>query len=456
MKGRIHFIRAGIFFIGVLAIVWMASCREQEQQRPNVLLILADDLGWNQLGCYGGPYDTPNIDSLASGGMRFTQAYSAAAVCSPTRAALMTGRYPARLHLTDFIQGQEFPDSLLSQPEWQKYLPLEEITMAEVFRENGYRTALFGKWHLSQDKHPPGSLPFNPDKQGFDEYMITYKPVGGQTDPGHDPHNIDSITRRSVRFLEEHRQSPFLLVVSHNAIHDPLMESVARTGKYSRQFSGSGYGVDPRLGAMVSRLDRSTGILLQTLERLELTDRTLVLFCSDNGGKDLYASQRPFRRGKGWLYEGGIRVPQIASWPGRIPAGRVNEVITSTIDLLPTILDMTGVSGLPEGIDGISLAGEYRGEDPPREPRNLCWHYPHYHRGSGMKPASAIRVGDLKLIEWHEEFLLREHAWELYDLSADPGEQIDLSMEDPAALEEMRKALYLWRNETEAQMPRLK
>ncbi len=434
----------------------MVSCREQEQQWPNVLLILADDMGWNQLGCYGGPYHTPHIDSLAATGMRFTQAYSAAAVCSPTRAALMTGKYPARLHLTDFIKGQEFPDSLLSQPDWQKYLPLQEITLAEVFRENGYRTALFGKWHLSREKQPPGSLPFNPDKQGFDEYMITYKPVRGKTDPDHDPHNIDSITRRSVQFMEQHRNRPFLLVVSHNAIHDPIMESEIRVERYERQFTGSRYRVDPRLGAMVSRLDQSTGVILRTLDQLGLTGHTLILFCSDNGGKEHYASQHPFRRGKGWLYEGGIRVPMIASWPGRIPAGRENNVITSTIDLFPTILEMTGLYGLADGMDGISMVGEFRGEDPPLEPRNLYWHYPHYHRGSGMKPASAIRVGDLKLIEWHEEFMLHEHAWELYDLSADPGEERDLSLEDPSTLDEMRKALYLWRNEMDAQMPVVK
>ncbi len=140
----------------------------------------------------------------------------------------MTGKYPARLHLTDFIKGGDFPDSLLYQPDWQKFLPLAEITLGEVFRDKGYRTALFGKWHLSQEKSPPGSEAYNPDKQGFDEYMVTYKPVRGITDPEHDPHNVDSLTGRAIRFLEENRNDPFFLVVSHNAIHDPIMESRER------------------------------------------------------------------------------------------------------------------------------------------------------------------------------------------------------------------------------------
>ena len=174
-----------------------------DKSKPNIVFILADDLGWNQLGCYGGPYNTPNIDRLATQGMKFTQAYASAAVCSPTRAAILTSKYPARLHITDFIKGQQFPDSLLRQPAWQKFLPLQETTLAEIFAGRGYRTASFGKWHLSKEKKPPESLPFNPDKQGFHETMVTYKPHPVNSEPEHDPHNVDSITNRALNFWKK-------------------------------------------------------------------------------------------------------------------------------------------------------------------------------------------------------------------------------------------------------------
>jgi uncharacterized sulfatase len=391
--------------------------------------------------------------------MRFTNAYAAAPVCSPTRAALMTGKYPARLHLTDFIKGGSFPDSLLIQPEWQKFLPLEEITLAEVFQNRGYRTALFGKWHLSREKMPPVSEFHNPDKQGFDEYLITYKPRKGRTDPSHDPHNVDSITSRSIRFMNENRDKSFFLVVSHNSIHDPLMEDPLSVKQYSSGYSETGYRVDPRLGAMVSRLDSGVGRLLDAIDKFGLKGNTLVLFCSDNGGKASYASQHPFRKGKGWLYEGGIRVPMIACWPGRIKPGGKNPVFTSTIDLFPTLLELSG-RGSEENpeelyeIDGKSMAAAMLGSGEFLN-RTLFWHYPHYHGGSGMKPASALRRDNYKLIEWHEALLRGRHAWELYDLDKDPGETVDLSLSMPEILDELRTELHRWRREVDAQMPGL-
>jgi len=457
----------------ILILLWiplLVSCGRKEPGKPNILIIMADDLGWNQLGCYGGPYHTPHIDALAATGMRFTNAYSSAAVCSPTRAALMTGKYPARLHLTDFIKGGNFPDSMLVQPQWHTYLPLEEITLAEVFRENGYRTAIFGKWHLSQDKKPPASEPYNPDKQGFDEFMVTYKPVAGITDPEGDPHNVDSITDRSIRFLEKHGNHLFFLVVAHNAIHDPAIESRSRINRYQQTIPDPGYHVEPVIGAMINRLDKGTGRLLEKLEELGLEENTIILFCSDNGGKEAYADQKPFRKGKGWLYEGGIRVPLVARWPGRIDPGTISAAITSTMDIYPTMMELAGLPRVEHPLDGISLAPELLVEEsleketPGKETlveeklqeRMLCWHYPHYHRGSGMKPASAIRIGRYKLIEWHEGYLSGEQAWELYDLETDPGEQHDLSGEQPERLESMIKELHQWRNETGAQMPSLK
>ncbi|KKL27569.1 hypothetical protein LCGC14_2383840 [marine sediment metagenome] len=435
----------------LISLMLLVSCGEKNTH-PNILLILADDLGYNQLGCFGGPYSTPGIDKLAEEGMRFTNAYSSAAICSPTRAALMTGKYPARLHLTDFIKGNDFPDKMLKQPAWQKFLPLEEITLGEIFRQNGYRTAIFGKWHLSIEKTPPESAPYNPDKQGFDEYMVTYKPRSGRTNPEHDPHNVDSITDRSLRFLEENRENPFVMVVSHNAIHDPIMESKERIDEYESLDQSPGYNVNPKLGAMVTRLDDGTVRLLDKLQELGLEQNTIVFFCSDNGGREKYANQKPFRKGKGWLYEGGIHVPMIVRWPGEIKSGLTNETVTSTIDILPTILDLAGISSEGNQFDGRSIAGALL-ENKELESSARYWHYPHYHGGSGMKPASALRKGNYKLIEWHEELLTGGHAWELYDLIADPGESTDLSKTEPELLEEMLGDLNEWRDEVNAQMP---
>ena len=211
-----------LLVIGVSAIM-NAGCSKNETA-PNVIFILADDLGWAQTGAYGSEYYyTPNIDRLAAEGIRFTNAYSAATVSSPTRASILTGKYPARLHLTDFIPGSN-PDRFpLLTPEWQKFLPLEEFTLGELFKSQGYRTAMFGKWHVSREKFGPESLPFNPDKQGFDEHIVIDKP-DRKTDPEHDPHKSDSVGNRSVEFLYENVNNPFFLFVSFSAIHDPLVE----------------------------------------------------------------------------------------------------------------------------------------------------------------------------------------------------------------------------------------
>jgi arylsulfatase A-like enzyme len=214
------------------------------------------------------------------------------------------------------------------------------------------------------------------------------------------------------------------------------------------------YRVNATLVAMVSRLDAGTGRLLEKLAELDLQDNTIIFFCSDNGGKETYASQAPFRKGKGWLYEGGIRVPMIVRWPGRIEAGSWNAAITSTIDLYPTLLELAGLSPPGHPLDGVSLAGELLGDGNVEE-RIHFWHYPHYHRGSGMKPASAVRKGKFKLIEWHEAFLSGKAAWELYDIESDPGETQDLSSDNPEILEELRVDLHRWRAEIGAQMPTL-
>lgn len=443
-------------WIGCLALIATLGCQSPADQpkRPNIVFILADDLGWSQLACYGGAaYRTPNIDQLAAEGMRFTQAYAAAAVCSPTRAAIMSGQHPARLHLTDFLKGEAFPDSLLEQPDWQKFLPLKVQTLAETLRQSGYRTAHFGKWHLSKDKRPPGSESHNPLQQGFDEQLITYKP-GAETDAECDPHNVDTITTRAVEFLKRNRDRTFFLYLSHNAIHDPIMESAARVQRFASDSTQERHNVDPVIAAMTERLDDGVGKVLRTLAELELEEETLVIFYSDNGGKSTYADQAPFRAGKGWLYEGGIRVPFILRWPGKIAEGSTTDAFMTSVDFYPTLAAVAETPVDHLGLDGRNLLPLLKGDTDSLKSRPLFWHYPHYHRGSGMRPASAVRSGRYKLIEWHQRALLKkEGVLELYDLEHDPGESHNLADSLPEIKEQLYTQLKNWRTEVEAQMP---
>ena len=306
--------------------------------KPNIVFILTDDQGWTQLGCYGSKYyETPNIDRLAKKGMRFTNAYAAAPVCSPTRASIMTGKYPARLHLTDFIKGGKPPaGSKLQHPQWSKYLPLEETTIAEALKQDGYTTGFFGKWHLSQDKMPPKSLPYNPDKQGFDESFITYKPSPSMAQewqtPENDGHNVEIITKKSLKFIEEHQHQPFFLCVSHNTIHNPLMEKKSLISKYKKKAGAELKENNPIIAAMLETLDNSVGKLMQKLDDLNLSENTIVLFFSDNGGLEKEADQTPLRSGKASLYEGGIRVPLIIRWKGKIENQKECIIIAKTTD----------------------------------------------------------------------------------------------------------------------------
>ena len=442
-----------IRWILILFLVFSGCTVLTEYPKPNVVLILADDLGWSQLGCYGSSYYvTPHIDKLASEGMLFTNAYAACAVCSPTRASIMTGKYPARLHLTDFIKGNTQTDYPLTQPEWQKFLPLEEVTIAELFKEAGYRTAIFGKWHLSQDRKPPESLPYNPDKQGFDEYFVTYKPSPG-TDPEKDAHNVDSITDAAIEFISKNRKNPFFLVVSHNTIHDPLMEKEAIINDYRSKYGAGEKENNPVIGAMIERLDQSVGTIMDEIEKQGLRTSTIVVFFSDNGGKEAYALQTPLRSGKGWLYEGGIRVPLIVCWPGKIDAGTRTNAMVGSIDLLPTLADLVSIRSIPENIDGKSFKSVLlNGKKNFRD--DLYWHYPHYHVGSGMVPGAAIIHENFKMIEWYEKSLNRQQgAFELYDLETDISETMNLADSLPGKVEELRYMLEYWRFEVGAQMP---
>lgn len=439
--------------------VMFSACGEQQQEEqdkgpPNVVLILADDLGWSQIGCYGSDfYETPHIDKLASQGMQFTDAYAAAAISSPTRASLMTGKYPAQVNLTDYIPGNTFPNTQLNAPDWQQFLPLEEKTVAEAFDQENYATATYGKWHLSSHKKPPESLPYNPDKQGFDDHFVTYKPWPPEDfDPAKDAHNVDSITDAGLEFLETHKDTSFFLLFSHNTIHDPLLEDSALVAKYKQKPGAKQPENHPVVGAMIETLDKSVGRVMEKINTLGLRQNTVFIFYSDNGGKAAYAKQKPLRKGKGWLYEGGIRVPLIIRWPGVVEPGSQSSELVSSIDLYPTWLDIIQ-SDQSCACDGISLLPVLK-QTGTLNRETLYWHYPHYHRGSGMVPAGAIRKGKFKLIEWYEPFMAGEKgAVELYNLQEDIGEQHNLAQKRPEKVKELQKALHEWRKEVNAQMP---
>ncbi len=458
---RRNFLRT--FFGAAIGITMTGMQCASRDRKPNIVLILADDLGWNQLGCYGSDfYETPNIDQLASQGMRFTDAYAACPVCSPTRASIMTGKYPARLHITDFIAGGDPPpNSPLLHPDWQKYLPLEEITIAEALKREGYTTASFGKWHLSQAKTPPESLPYNPDKQGFDASFVTYKPVDSmkkewQT-PENDAHNVHIITDKSLQFMEDNQDSPFFLYMPHNTIHTPVMEKESLIEKYRQKLENPALEKKAVIGAMVETLDHSVGKIMAKLEELGIADNTLLFFYSDNGGLNLderegFPTMEPLRGGKADLYEGGIRVPFIARWPGRIPAGTLSGELMSSIDLFPTFLSAVGITQQYDNIDGIDLLPILTESGSPQR-EAIYWHYPHYH-GSGEGPSGAVRIGDYKLIEWYENSILdRGQQVELYNLKQDISEQNNLANTMPDKADELRLMLHAWRESVNAQMP---
>jgi len=448
---RREFITSASFAAAMSRLGGLAWAGGQAGDKPNVVFILTDDLGRGQVGCYGnGFYQTPNIDRLAAEGMRFTDAYAACPVCSPTRASLMTGKYPARLHITDFIAGGDFPHERLRQPNWQKFLPLEEFTVAELFKKCGYVTASFGKWHLSTAKLPPASAPYDPDKQGFDETFICEKPPSKQ-DPQSDAHHVEEITERSLAFLDKHKDEPFFLLMAHCSIHAPIMSKARLVAKHNARPGADRPENNPVIAAMMEEMDGSVGRVLQKLDELKLVGNTIVIFFSDNGGLEADAKQTPLRSGKANLYEGGIRVPLIVRWPGVVkPENTCGEPVISA-DFFATFRDILQARDAGKGpIDGVSLLPLWTRTGSVNRPA-IYWHYPHYN-GSGLGPCGAVRAGDYKLIEWFDESIHADrHRLELYNLKDDSGEQNNLAAKSSAKAEQMRRMLELWRRDVGAQ-----
>src|SRR5688572_2878016 len=344
-----------------LALLGLPLANAATRAQPNVILILADDLGWTDLSCYGSElYETPHIDQLARDGVKFTQAYSACTVCSPTRAALLTGKYPARLHITDWIPGLPPENPKLLVPEWTKYLPLEEVTVARALRSTGYATASIGKWHLGNEE-------YFPEKHGFDinvgggpapappNYFAPYK-IATLPDGPEGEYLTDRLGEEAVRFIERQKDKPFFLYLPHFAVHTPIRGKEALVQKYRAKKRAGLKQTNAVYAAMIESLDESVGRIRRKLEELKLSDHTVIVFASDNGGRVPTTSNHPLRVGKGSCYEGGTRVPFIVHWPGVTKPRSVCEISVISMDLYPTILEIAGQpQAATKGVDGRSL-----------------------------------------------------------------------------------------------------
>lgn len=421
-----------IIFLGNLAVQVRV---EAFDSRTNVIFFLADDLGWTGLRSYGSDfYETPHLDQLANSGMRFTNAYAACTVCSPTRASIMTGMYPARLRLTDFIAGQNRPFAKLRIPDWTKGLDQSTVTVAEKLQAYGYKTALVGKWHLNPPDGGPGST--TPHDHGFD--FVVEKPKGTKgyhlsadkaKQAGHRTYLTDYLTDGAIEFIEREASNPFFLYFSYHVPHTPIQGRKDLVEYFEKKRDPDALHHNANYAAMVASMDHSVGRVLERVDQLGLTENTLVVFTSDNGGltqrygkHDGFTDNHPLRRGKGSAYEGGVRVPAIIKWPGETDPGSMCDEPICSIDYFPTLIEIalgSSTKVVPTFTDGMSLVPILRDPKHALE-RDLFWHYPHYHAG-GDGPYSAIRSGRWRLVEFHESGKV-----ELYDLASDIGEQKNL------------------------------
>ncbi len=437
---------------------------------PNIVFILADDLGIADLRSYGSAWhDTPNLDRLARQGRRFTSAYAAAPICSASRAALLTGRSPARLGLEFVIKDPPAvppTDHLLQPPPYPRELPLSEVTLAEVLGPAGYRTGYFGKWHLNP--HAGAYLKWSdtlgPLQQGYAEGNETFgsHPYSERGNAGAPrpplaagDYGRDELTERAIDFLRAHRHERFFLHLSHYYVHDPIRSRAAwLIDKYRARLPA---GADPRratYAAMVETLDHLVGQVLQELDTLGLSENTLVVFTSDNGGHPVFAANGPSRGSKWNLYEGGLRVPWIVRWPGRIPAGTESSAPFIGTDLLPTLSAAAGVAP-PAGVtlDGEDVLPLWTGAGAARSDRSFVWHFPYYHPEVKFAEAlSRIGVNDFAISQTRPHSAVRSghrvllHFWEtgvseLYDTVRDPGQQVDLAPTDPEGARRLRTRL---------------
>jgi len=506
-------------FILLLVAAIMFSCTKQKKQ-PNIVFFLVDDLGWTDVGCYGSNfYETPNIDALAEAGVRFTDAYAACHVCSPTRASILTGKYPATINLTDWLPGRrEFPFQKFSNAKINQHLPYDEVTIAEALKEEGYRTAIIGKWHLGED-------PSNPMAHGFDMHLPNwakgwpnkgyFAPFGlkGLEDSEKGDYLTDRLTDEAVKYIERNKDNPFFLYMSHYAVHDPIQGRKDLVEKYRKKLQNhpppegpdfilegnpdnpnnfskeeleklidtpdyQSYKILPNgvvkikqkqdnveFAGMVESVDESLGRIIEKLKELGIEDNTIIFFYSDNGGMAaanvgnpkriipadkldwaFSSSNLPLRGAKGWLYEGGIRVPLIVKWPGKGKRGTECAVPVTSVDMFPTILNMVGAAEkIGKDKEGVDISPLVKGETMERGP--IYWHFPHYSNHGMQSPGGAIRDGDYKLLEYFENGTVQ-----LFNLKNDIGEQNDLSEIEVEKTRELKEKLHHWREGIGAQM----
>jgi len=507
------------FFVAIYSGIFTA-CKKTVEKPLNVVFFLVDDLGWRDVGCYGSSfYETPNIDKFAEQGVRFTNAYAACHVCSPTRASILTGMYPASINLTDWLPGRlDFPFQKLKNVDINQHLPYDIITLPQVFKENGYQTAIYGKWHLGEDSASTA-------RQGFDVHIPTdwnkgwpnkgyYSPFGlGGIEDKDGTYLTDRLTDEALTYIDENKDRPFFLYLSHFAVHDPIEGRKDLVVKYKEKLKGQpeskelpfilegnpdaqttinsakkdepfkenmpdGYRIfdngavkikqyqdNPEFAAMVESMDESFGRVLDKLKELGIEDNTVVIFYSDNGGmsaanfynpdrriakdkldKAFSTSNLPLRGAKGWLYEGGIRVPLIIKLPGKGLKGVVCDVPVTSPDFFHTILEMAGVESEVQKKDGVSIVPLVTGENNINR-EAIFWHFPHYSNHGMQSPGGAVRSGDYKLLDYFEN-----NTVQLFNLAEDPGEQNDLAQKEPRKAAELKAMLDDWRKEVNADM----
>jgi uncharacterized sulfatase len=456
MESRRQFLKA----IGMGAVALAAGAKasaKNSARKPNFVFFLIDDLGWSDVGCYGNKFnETPNIDRLAAQGMRFTDAYAACPVCSPTRASIVSGQYPARVGIIDFITGHWRPFEKLTVPiNRQQYLPLKSVTLAESLKKAGYACGAFGKWHLGGK----GRLP---DAQGFDTMMVAGggRHFGNFTTPNmkltKDDYLAEAITAKGVKFIEDNKDRPFFLYVMHYAVHIPLQARKKLVAKYEKKTKPPTGVNNPIYAAMVEHVDDSVGGILAKLDELKLADNTVVVFFSDNGGLrrhfkkigPIVTTNAPLRDEKGTLYEGGIREPLIVRWPGKVKTGSTCSEVVTSVDFYPTFLDIAGAKEPAEHVlDGRSITGLLAGGGK-LDRDAIYWHYPVYHHST---PAGAIRQGAWKLIEFFDTGPSR---FELYNLKDDIGESRNLAENMPDKVKELQQKLTAWRKSVNARLPK--
>ena len=465
MRRSIHF--SVSLLVGVIAAAVPAD--GAKRQRPNVLFILVDDLGWSDVGCYGGKvYQTPNVDRLATQGMIFTDFYSGGPVCSPTRASILTGRYTARTGITTYLLSPH-RDARHVTP----HLPLEEFTIAEAFKKNGYATGYFGKWHLGyENEYWAGNQGFDVAKGGIDlpwAWTLCYPglkeaPTAKTWPKTHtrffSPYHLthlkngpkgeyltERLTEEAIQFIERRGDKPFFVFLSFHTVHTPLQAKPAKIRKYKKIIAALGldkkkeknrrekaFQNNAAYAAMVEHMDENVGRLLRRLDELKLSDHTIVVWTSDNGGKGSVTSNLPLRGMKHNLYEGGVRVPTILRWPGKIGAGAHSATPLISNDFYPTLLDLAGCPGQPrQHVDGVSFKAVCLGKRKSLDRKAIYWHYPH------SRQEAAVREGRYKLLHRFEKDRV-----ELYDLQTDIGERRNLSEKRPELARRLLAKLRAW------------